>query len=141
MIKYEINDKVIFRTNGKLPNGKLQVGVITNRRSADKKTYYDLRSEAGQGFVLVPVDKARNKYSDSYAVIDSKMTESWNKAADAGDVTPTRLFAKDGVGHTRHNYADDIIEKGLRFDGEGKSMGHMEKKNDFVFPTQGPRSF
>jgi len=89
MIKYEINDKVIFRTNGKLPNGKLQVGVITNRRSADKKTYYDLRSEAGQGFVLVPVDKARNKYSDSYAVIDSKMTESWNKAADAGDVTPT----------------------------------------------------
>jgi hypothetical protein len=139
MIKYEINDKVIFRTNGKLPNGKLQVGVITNRRSADKKTYYDLRSEAGQGFVLVPVDKARNKYSDSYAVIDSKMTESWNKAADAGDVTPTRLFAKDGVGHTRGNFADNID---LYFDGEnGGVMGQMEKRNDFIFPTQGPRSF
>ena len=55
--------------------------------------------------------------------------------------TKTNLFEKDGVGHTRHNYADNIIQEGLRFDGEGGQMGHMEKKNDFVFPTQGPRSF
>ena len=41
-MRYEINDKVVFRTNG-----TNQVGVITNRRVADKKTYYDLRSEAG----------------------------------------------------------------------------------------------
>jgi hypothetical protein len=139
MGKYEINDKVIFRTNGKLPNGKLQVGVITNRRVADKKTYYDLRSEAGQGYVLVPVDKARNKWSDSYAVIDSKMTESWNAAVDAGECEPTNLFAKDGVGHTRGNYTKGTP---LYFDGEdGGAMGQMEKRNDFIFPTQGPRSF
>ena len=69
------------------------------------------------------------------------MTTAFNKAVESGEAKSTNLFAKDGVGHTRHHYADDIIEKGLRFDGEGKSMGHMEKNNDFVFPTQGPRSF
>ena len=69
------------------------------------------------------------------------MTNAWNKALEKGDVTKTNLFAKDNVGHTRHNYADDIVSKGLKFDGEGGNMGHMEKKNDFVFPTIGPRSF
>jgi hypothetical protein len=134
MKRYEVNDKVVFRTNG-----KNQIGVITNRRVADKKTYYDLRSEAGSGFVLVPVDKARNKYSDSYAVIDSKLSEVFNQSVDAGETEPTNLFAKEGFGHTRGNY-----KKGtpLYFDGEnGGVMGQMEKKNDFIFPTQGPRSF
>ena len=69
------------------------------------------------------------------------MTAAWNKAVEKGDATKTNLFAKDNIGHTRHNYSDDIIGQGLRFDGEGKSMGHMEKKNDFVFLVQGPRSF
>ena len=134
MKRYEINDKVVFKTQG-VP----QVGVITNVRTSDKKVYYDLRSEAGSGFVLVPVDKAKNKYSESYAIIDSKLTASWNAALDAGEVTPTRLFAKEGLGHTRANYAENIQ---LYFDGENNGqMGQMEKRNDFVFPTQGPRSF
>jgi len=133
-MRYEINDKVVFRTNG-----TNQVGVITNRKVADKKTYYDLRSEAGSGFVLVPVDKARNKYSDSYAVIDSKLTEVFNTSVEAGDTEPTNLFAKEGFGHTRGNFRKGTP---LYFDGEHNgAMGQMEKKNDFIFPTQGPRSF
>tara|TARA_A100001201_G_scaffold52027_2_gene51530 strand:+ start:144 stop:545 length:402 start_codon:yes stop_codon:yes gene_type:complete len=131
---YEINDKVVFRTNG-----INQVGVITNRRVADKKTYYDLRSEAGSGFVLVPVDKARNKYSESYALIDSKLTEVFNASVEAGETEPTNLFAKEGFGHTRGNFRKGTP---LYFDGEHNgAMGQMEKRNDFIFPTQGPRSF
>jgi hypothetical protein len=133
-MNYAINDKVVFQTKG-----KNQVGVITNKRKADNKTYYDLRSESGTGFVLVPVDKAKNKYSKSYAMIDSKLTEAWNNAVEAGEATPTNLFAKDGVGHTRGNFPEGTPRY---FDGEKNgAMGNMEKKNDFIFPTQGPRSF
>ena len=136
-MKYEVNDKVVFKTLG-VP----AIGVVTNRRTADKKVYYDIRSEAGQGYVLVSVDKAKNKYSESYAIIDSKLTASWNAAVDAGDVTDTRLFAKEGVGHTRANYAPNIE---LNFDGDQSGpntmVQQMEKRNDFIFPTQGPRSY
>jgi len=136
-VKYEIGDKVVFKTVG-----KPQLGVITSRKSAEKKVYYSLRSEAGSGFVLVPVDKAKNKSSESYAIIDSKLTSSWNAALDGGEVTPTRLYAKDGVGHTRANYAPDIE---LWFDGENTTpysmVQHMERNNDYIFKTQGPRSF
>ena len=133
-MKYSVNDKVVFRANG-----QNQIGVITNVKTADKKTYYCLRGEDGRGFVLVPVDKARNKWSDSYCVIDSKLTESWNNALEKEEVTPTKLMAKDGYGHTRGNYAEGIK---LYFDGEHNGqMGQLEKRNDFVFPTQGPRSF
>jgi hypothetical protein len=134
MKRYEVNDKVVFRTNG-----KNQVGVITNRRVADNKTYYDLRSEAGSGFVLVPVDKARNKWSATYAVIDSKLSEVFNQSVENGECEATNLFAKTGVGHTRGNFSKGTP---LWFDGEnGGVMGQMEKRNDFIFPTQGPRSF
>jgi hypothetical protein len=136
-IKYEVNDKVIVKIQG-----TPQVGVITNRRVSDKKVYYDLRTEAGQGYVLVSIDKCKNKYSESYAVIDSKLTSSWNAALDSGEVTPTRLFAKEGVGHTRANYAPTIE---LEFDGDKSTpntlVQQMEKRNDFIFPTQGPRSY
>ena len=131
---YQINDKVVFQTNG-----VNQVGVITNKKVSDGKTYYDLRSEAGSGFVLVPVDKAKNKYSKSYAMIDSKLTDVFNASVEAGETEPTNLFAKEGFGHTRRNYTKGTP---LYFDGEHKgAMGQMEKRNDFVFPTQGPRSF
>ena len=134
MKRYEIDDKVVFRTQG-----VAQVGVITNVRGVDKKVFYDLRSEAGSGFLLVPVDKAKNKYSESYAIIDSNLTDTWNAAAD---VEPTKLFAKDGLGHTRANYAENIE---LWLDGENVSpnvsVQQIEKRNDFIFPTQGPRSF
>mgnify|MGYP001411927210 FL=1 len=131
---YEINDKVVFRTQG-----KNQVGVITNKRKSDNKIYYDLRAESGAGFVLVPVDKAKNKSSDAYACIDSNLSKIWNASVEAEESEPTNLFAKEGFGHTRANYPKGTL---LYFDGEkdGK-MGQMEKRNDFIFPTQGPRSF
>ena len=133
-MKYEVNDKVVFQTNG-----INQIGVITNRRTTDNKVYYDLRSESGTGFVLVPVDKAKNKYSKSYAMIDSQLTTAWNKAVEKGDAKETNLFAKEGVGHTRGNFTKGTP---LYFDGEqGGQMGQMEKRNDFIFPAQGPRSF
>ena len=133
-MRYEINDKVVFKTQG-----KNQVGVITNRRKSDNKIYYDLRSEAGSGFILVPVDKAKNKFSDSYACIDSNLTKIWNDSVTEGESEPTNLFAKEGFGHTRANYPQGTQ---LYFDGENNgAMGQMEKKNDFIFPTQGPRSF
>jgi hypothetical protein len=135
-MRYETNDKVVFKYKG-----EYQVGVITGKSTTkDSIIGYYIRSEKGSAYSLVPVDKKRRKGYD-YAVIDSAMTAAWNKAVEKGDATPTNLFAKDNIGHTRHNYANNIIEKGLRFDGEQGKMGHMEKKNDFVFPTQGPRSF
>ena len=101
-----------------------------------------MRSEAGSAFVLVPVDKAKNKSSESYAIIDSKLTASWIAALEEEKVTPTRLYAKNGVGHTRANYAGDIE---LWFDGENTTpyslVQHMERSNDLIFKTQGPRSF
>jgi|TARA_R110001599_G_scaffold348625_1_gene576042 hypothetical protein len=135
--RYEIDDKVVFKTEG-----VAQVGVITNVRGVDKKVFYDLRSEAGSGFLLVPVDKAKNKFSESYAIIDSNLTDIWNMASESGEVEPTKLFAKDGIGHTRANYAANIE---LWLDGENVSpnvsVQQIEKRNDFIFPTQGPRSF
>ena len=131
---YQINDKVVFQTEG-----KNQIGVITNKRLSDGKVFYDLRSEAGCGFVLVPVDKTKNKYSQSYAMIDSKLTDVFNASVEAGETEPTNLFAKEGFGHTRGNYTKGTP---LYFDGEHNgAMGQMEKRNDFIFPTQGPRSF
>ena len=137
MIQYEIDDKVVFKTQG-VP----QIGVITNRRKNEGMIYYDLRSEKGGGFLLVSIDKGKNKFSEAYAVIDSELTAAWNGALEAEAVTPTRLFAKDGVGHTRANYAGDIE---LWFDGENTTpyslVQHMERNNDLIFKTQGPRSF
>jgi hypothetical protein len=137
-MKYETNDKVVFKYQG-----EYQVGVITGKTNLkdNKGIGYYIRSEKGSAYSLVPVDIKRRKPRPDYPIIDSAMTTAWNNAVEKGDATKTNLFAKDGVGHTRHNYADDIIQEGLRFDGEGGQMGHMEKKNDFVFPTQGPRSF
>ena len=131
---YNVNDKVVFRTQG-----KNQIGVITNKKKSDNKIYYDLRSEAGSGYVLVPIDKARNKGSEGYAIIDSNLTKIWNESVAAGELKETNLFAKEGFGHTRANYPKGSV---LNFDGDNQGkMGQMEKKNDFIFPTQGPRSF
>ena len=136
-MKYETNDKVVFKYLG-----EFQVGVVTGKsKTKDGVIGYYVRSERGSAYSLVPVDIKRRKPRPDYPIIDSAMTAAWNKAVEKGDAKKTNLFAKDNLGHTRHNYADDIVEKGLRFDGEGGQMGHMEKKNDFVFPTQGPRSF
>jgi len=135
-MKYNVNDKVVIKYKG-----EFQVGVVTGvSKTKDSVIGYYVRSEKGSAYSLVPVDKKRRKGYD-YAIIDSSVTAAWNKSVENEDSTKTNLFAKENVGHSRHNYADDIIEKGLRFDGEDGLMGHMEKKNDFIFPTVGPRSF
>jgi|TARA_R100001015_G_C4495637_1_gene71800 hypothetical protein len=132
-MRYETNDKVIFKYKG-----EFQVGVITGKsKSKDSIVGYYIRSEKGSAYSLVPVDKKRRKGYD-YAVIDSAMTAAWNKAVEKGEAKETNLFAKDGWGHTRANFDPSIK---LRFDGEKGDMGHIEKRNDFIFPTQGPRSF
>ena len=134
MKKFDTNDRVVFKYKG-----AYEVGVVTGRGSdKDNKTSYYIRSEKGSGYSLVPVDKKRRKNQPDYPVIDSVMTAAWNKALEKGDVTDTNLFAKDNFGHTRANFASDIQ---LRFDGDGGDMGHLEKKNNFVFPSIGPRSF
>jgi len=136
-MRYETNDKVIFKYKD-----AFEVGVITGvKTDKDNGISYYIRSEKGSGFTLVPVDKKRRKNCPDYPVIDSVMTTAWNKAVEKEETPGTNLFAKDGVGHTRGNYADDIIKKGLKFDGEGGKMGQLEKRNNFTFPAIGPRSF
>ena len=133
-MSYETNDKVVFKYKG-----EFEVGVVTGKsKTKDNIVGYYIRSEKGSGYSLVPVDKRRRKGTPDYPVIDSVMTTSWNRAHDKGDVTETNLFAKENIGHTRANFAKNID---LKFDGDTVKMGHMEKKNDFIFPTQGPRSF
>ena len=111
-MRYETNDKVVFKYQG-----EYQVGVITGKsKTKDDKVGYYVRSEKGSGYSLVPVDIKRRKPRPDYPIIDSAMTAAFNKAVEAGEAKATNLFAKDNVGHTRHNYADDIIEKGLRYE-------------------------
>ena len=133
-MKYETNDKVLLKYKG-----EYEVGVVTGiSKTKDSVIGYYVRSEKGSAYSLVPVDKKRRKGYD-FPVIDSAMTAAWNKAVDKGDATPTNLFAKDNIGHTRANYNTNIK---LHFDGEANhAIGHMERHNDFVFPVQGPRSF
>ena len=133
-MRYESNDKVVFKYKG-----AYEVGVITGvKKTKDQINGYYVRSEKGSAYSLVPVDKKRRKGTSDYPVIDSAMTVVWNKAVEKGEAKETNLFAKEGWGHTRANFSENI---NLRFDGDGGKMGHIEKRNDFVFPTQGPRSF
>ena len=133
-MSYETNDKVVFKYKG-----AYEVGVITGKsQTKDNVVGYYIRSEKGSGYSLVPVDKKRRKGTPDYPVIDSAMTDAFNRAVEKGEAKETNLFAKDNIGHTRANYASNIK---LKFDGEGGKMGQMEKRNDFIIPTQGPRSF
>ena len=61
MAKYLINDKVVFKyedTN--------QIGVITNIRTAKTGGGYDIRSEKGSAYVMVPVDPKGNGEKAKY---------------------------------------------------------------------------
>jgi len=134
MVEYEVNDKVVFRFNN-----VNEVAVITNvRRHKNTVIGYDIRSEKGSGYVIVQVDanlttRQRNKRVE-YPLIDSKLTTAW-----IGSDSETNLFAKENVGHTRQNFTKDMV---LVLDGEaGGGVQHLEKHNDLIFPTQGPRSF
>ncbi len=134
MVKYEVNDKVVFRCND-----INEVAVVTNVRRYKKTiTGYDIRSEKGSGYILVQIDtkltpKKREKRGE-YPIIDSKLTAAWNESNST-----TNLFAKENIGHTRQNFSKDIA---LHFDGEGAgNVQHFEKRNDLLFPTQGARSY
>lgn len=137
MAKYQVNDKVVFKYEG-----TNQIGVITNVRTAKTGGGYDIRSEKGSAFVMVPVDPTGNgqkaTFRRTYAYIDSALTDVWNNS----DST-TNLHVNKNVGHTRANYSENVK---LRIDGtfeEGSTLlvGHFEKYNNFIFPPQGPRSF
>ena len=135
MKKYEIDDKVVFKYEG-----TNQIGVVTNVRIQKKGGGYDIRSEKGSGFVMVPVDPKGNgekaKYMREYAYIDSKLTDAWNDS----DST-TNLYVNKNIGHTRANYGENVK---LRVDGQEagySTVGHYERYNDYLFPPQGPRSF
>jgi len=134
MVEYEVNDKVVFRFND-----VNEVAVVTNVRRHKKTVVgYDIRSEKGSGYIIVQVDanlttRQRNKRVE-YPLIDSKLTAAW-----IGSDSETNLFAKENVGHTRQNFTKDMV---LVLDGEaGGGVQHLEKHNDLIFPTQGPRSF
>ena len=134
MVEYEVNDKVVFRFND-----VNEVAVVTNvRRHKKTITGYDIRSEKGSGYIIVQVDanlttRQRNKRVE-YPLIDANLTANW-----IGSDSETNLFAKENLGHTRQNFPKGMP---LFLDGEGPGkVQHFEKRNDFLFPTQGPRSY
>ena len=134
-IKYHAGDKVVVRTKDWNGVSKLQVALVTNVNPAGKlnSRTYDVRTEAGSGMIQLSVD---NKKSNQTIV--SSITEAW--IANGGT---NNMFIHKKHGHTRANFAKDIK---LRADGEDMDsdtmiLGHYEKYNNFVFPTQGPRSF
>ena len=136
-MKYTVNDKVVFKYEG-----TNQIGIITNVREQKKGGGYDIRSEKGSAFVMVPVDPIGNgqkaTFRREYAYIDSTLTDVWNDS----DST-TNLHVNKNVGHTRANYSENVK---LRIDGTFDEdtilrVGHFEKYNNFIFPPQGPRSF
>jgi hypothetical protein len=135
---YHVRDFVVVKTKGWDGNVKYEVGMITNVHYQTQTTQksYDIRTEAGAGLLYVPVDG--NKRCKLY--ISSSATKAW---LENGGTTNMWIHKRDG--HTRANYSKDIK---LRYDGQANPdqgsilvVGQFEKYNNFVFPTQGPRSF
>ena len=118
MKKYFVGDKVVFRHDG-----VNQIAMITNIRThKGKRVGYDIRSEKGSGFIIVPVDNAKANPS-----IDSVLTEIWVNNGGTNN-----MFVDRSIGHTTANFGADVELDDLR---------HFEKNNDFVFKTIGPRSY
>ena len=135
-LRYHPGDKVVVRSKYyKSDESKLEVALVTNVNPSGKlnKRTYDVRTEAGSGMIQVSVDDKKSNQT-----IVSSITEAW--IANGGT---NNMFIHKKHGHTRANFASDIK---LRADGEDMEsdssiLGHYEKYNNFVFPTQGPRSF
>ena len=134
-VNYRVGDKVVVRTRTWSGEEKLQVAMVTHVRYATQltKKTYDLRSEAGTALTYTGVDEPKSNQT-----IVSSITDAW--IANGGT---NNMYIHKKHGHTRANFASNIK---LRADGEDMdsdslTLGHFEKYNDFVFPTQGPRSF
>tara|TARA_R100001443_G_scaffold91019_1_gene97619 strand:- start:404 stop:838 length:435 start_codon:yes stop_codon:yes gene_type:complete len=137
VVNYHPSDLVVVKTINWDDSVKYEVGMITNVHYPTQLTHksYDIRTEGGAGLIYVPVDG--NKKCKQY--ISSTITEAW---ISNGGTNNMWIHKRDG--HTRANYSKDIK---LRYDGQTKDtegdllVGQFEKYNNFVFPTQGPRSF
>jgi hypothetical protein len=158
---YHVKDLVVVRTMGwNKEDVKYEIGMITNVRYATQltKKTYDIRTEGGSAFIYTSVDEPKSKQT-----ISSPFTNAW--IADGGS---NNMWIHKRDGHTRANYSENVE---LRFDGESSKakaeaaknevvkidqpkndenkvktlppllVGQFEKYNDFVFPTQGPRSY
>jgi hypothetical protein len=134
-IKYHAGDKVVVRTKDWNGNTKLQVALVTNVNPAGKmnKRSYDVRTEAGSGLIQIGIDDKKSNMT-----IISSVTDAW--IANGGT---NNMYIHKKHGHTRANFASDIKLRadGQEMDSESSILGHFEKYNNFVFPTQGPRSF
>ena len=118
MKRYSIGEKVVFRIDD-----TNQVAMITNVRThKGKRVGYDIRSEKGAGYILVPVDKEK-----SNPCIDSILTNVWLSNGGRNN-----MFIDRSIGHTNANFSDDI---------ELDDLKHFEKNNDLTFPVVGPRSY
>lgn len=134
---YKVSDLVVVKTIDWDKNVKYEVGMITNIHYATQLTTksYDIRTERGTALLYTGVDQPKSKQT-----IVSSVTEAW---LDNGGSNNMWIHKRDG--HTRANYSTDIK---LRYDGQSSEndgslllVGQFEKHNNFVFPTQGPRSF
>ena len=135
---YHVKDLVVVKTLGWDKNDvKYEVGMITNVRYATQltKKTYDIRTEAGTALIYTSVDEPKSRQT-----IASSVTEAW--IANGGS---NNMWIHNRDGHTRANYSENVK---LRYDGQANDskdslllVGQFEKHNDFVFPTQGPRSF
>lgn len=133
---YRMGDLVVVKSTDWDKNVKYEVGMITNVRYATQltKKTYDIRTEAGTALIYTSVDEPKSKQT-----IVSSVTDAWIENGGSNNMW---IHKRDG--HTRANYSKDIK---LRYDGQSQEqegqliVGQFEKYNDFVFPTQGPRSF
>tara|TARA_A100001201_G_scaffold92972_1_gene80929 strand:+ start:250 stop:678 length:429 start_codon:yes stop_codon:yes gene_type:complete len=133
---YRMGDLVVVKSTDWNKNVKYEVGMITNVRYATQltKKTYDIRTEAGTALIYTSVDEPKSKQT-----IVSSVTDAWIENGGSNNMW---IHKRDG--HTRANYSKDIK---LRYDGQSQEqegqliVGQFEKYNDFVFPTQGPRSF
>ena len=137
VVNYNVKDLVVVKNTYWDDSVKYEVGMITNIHYATQltKKTYDIRTEAGTGLIYTGVDEPKSNQT-----IVSSITEAW-----IGNGGTNNMWIHKRDGHTRANYSKNIK---LRYDGQTNDskesvllVGQFEKYNDFVFPTQGPRSF